>query len=245
MKSSFKQVLTYCILLSGLVFAGWYLNFNQKVPDNNTSTPDNNPTTDAKDNTPSRDQLTAMVARINGDVSALGKSSDDHREAMMADKLNALNREVGSLRDKLNALLLNNETFSPESAAVANTEHLSEEEQEQQARAQIEQQLAMYDRVAKQEGIDQNWASDAQAKVHQSFQNLAEDGIGVSEVKCHSSLCKARFFFDTADADSAIQNLQGVSPWQGETFIWIADTERGEGVIYLARDGDSLPDPDR
>lgn len=266
MQASVKKVTIVCALVSGLVVAGWYGYFQQKGPVSNRTVETQEAFSAYEQLATKIDRINADVlalrnnpgagreAQITQEVTALqrdmetfrtelglrSKSPDKRPDARIAEKLDALHREIGVLRDRLNALS-NDGALVPDGAAAAYRLPQSVEEQEQEARTQVEQQLALYKSVARQEGIDQTWAGEAQEAIYQSLQELAEEGIGALEVNCHSSFCEAHFFFDTTDAATALQKLQDISPWGSEAFI-IADTERGEGTMYLAREGSSLPE---
>lgn len=236
MKTNFKKAATYCGLLSGLVIAGWYVSFYREMPDTLSTIEAKE---EKKESAPFHDQLMPND-HAKKDVRISSQKANEPQEARTEEKLNRLQSEVESLRHKLYTLE-NRAALSPDGTPVTDSKPLSEEEQEQQLKAQLEKQLALYDSVAKLEGVDQTWAGGAEGKIYESWLDLDNDHLGLLEVKCHSSLCEARFSFDTAEGDSFMQTLNGFSPWPGETFI-TADTKSGEGIMYLAREGNNLPD---
>ncbi|MGI9334814.1 MAG: hypothetical protein ACR2RL_16850 [Gammaproteobacteria bacterium] len=158
-------------------------------------------------------------------------------------RIDQLALEVASLRAELgyltNELAANIEAEGP----VADDEKLGLSEEEKQAKAiqDVEDQLATYDDEGIQEGADPLWAPRARTQLYESFEGLRAHGIGVGEVSCHSSFCKAEFFIDSDDTNTAMRHLQDVAPWGGESMVWIKDVELGRGVIYVAREGEILP----
>lgn len=234
MKSRTKKTLSIGVFLVGLTTFGGYL-INQNQSQDNLKSSNNIPDT--------RERLMARINRMNSDIRELRKNSASNYPDDTEKKLRKLSQEMMTLRNQFSTLSDNVVLHAPESELDAETPELAltEEEREAEVKAQIEQQLNLYDNIAIQEGVDLEWASKAQADVYKSFHNLSADGVGISEVKCHSSFCQARFSIDS-DSNTAFEKLQGVSPWEGESFIWIQDIEQGEGVIYLAREGQPLPD---
>jgi hypothetical protein len=228
----------YCGVIISVASMAWYVSGSPKMPEDRSPIAAKE---EAKESTPSGEQGLATIDSAHEDVPIVSKKVAEPREAKTEEKVERLRSEVASQRHKLETLE-GHAAFSPDGIAVTEAPPLSEEELEQQAKAEIARQVALYESVAKQEGIDHTWANGAQQAISQSLAEFAAKGLGAVDVKCHSSLCEARFFFDVAAPTSALQTLQSFSPWPGEVFI-VADTEKGEGRLYLAREGNNLPHP--
>lgn len=237
MKSNLGKILRVALLLGGFAAVSWYLNFDQQALQNESTRRSEN-----ADKT--REQLVSQTDQVELNITESRKDSDSRPQGDIEGSVGKLDREMAALRDRLNALSASVAANSAESQADNENQEaaVSEEEREAEVKAQIEQQLELYDNVAAQEGVDQEWASNAEADVYESFQNLSDERVGVSEVRCHSSFCQAQISIDNEDTNAAMRKLQEVAPWEGESFIWIEDVEQGEGLIYLAREGQKLPD---
>ena len=198
------------------------------------------------------EQLTSRIDSINLDIAELQKNTssptDSSNTVDVAKKTHQLRDEIEALRKQLTVLTkkATNDANLPQAGSSTADEDqdksfLTEEEREIEVAAQMEQQLELYDNAALQEGVDDSWASQAQTDVYNSFQTLSNDGVSVSEVACHRSFCQAKFSLEGENHDMTIGKVQGLSPWEGESFIWIKDIEQGDGVMYLARQGQALP----
>lgn len=238
MKNSIlKNTLIYGALLSVILAISWTLNRDQHESENNfISVP-----------TTSSEQLAVEIDRLNSKIIELKRSSGLHIQGEVNDKFNKLHHEMVGLRDQLDSLSGTIAANPSDIDGFKNQEDLlSEEEQEEVVKRQIEEQFALYDDIAAQEGVDQEWANDAQIAIYESFNNLADSGgVSVSAAICHRTFCQVSFDLDNGDSGYAFEKLQEFVPWEdGESLLWIENIEQGEGRIYLAREGYKLPDSD-
>ncbi|NOT53490.1 MAG: hypothetical protein HOP18_02690 [Deltaproteobacteria bacterium] len=229
MRIPLTKAAMYCGVIISVASMVWYVSVSPKMPEDRSPIAAKE---EAKEST---------LESAHEDAPIVSKKETEPQEGKTEEKVDSLRSEVASQRHTLKTLE-ERTAFSPDGIAVTDAPPLSEEELEQQAKAEIARHVALYARVAKQEGIDHTWASSAQQAISQSLGELSAKGLGAVDVKCHRSLCEARFFFDVAAPTSALQNLQSFSPWPGEVLI-VADTEKGEGRLYLAREGNNLPHP--
>jgi len=265
MKPQAKKVIILGIFLIGIVFIGGYMKIrplenNEQamalVSSKHDASLSTNMFTELSNNLHKMnevsEQLTSRIDNINLDIAELQKNTnsptDSPNTVDVAKKTHQLRDEIEALRKQLTVLTNKaaNYTNLPQAEVSTTDENqdnisLTEEEREVQVTAQMEQQLELYNSAALQEGVDDGWASQAQTDVYNSFQTLSTDGVSVSEVACHSSFCQAKFSLGGENNDIAIGKVQGLSPWEGESFIWIKDIEQGDGVMYLARQGQELP----
>ncbi len=233
-------LVTVGVLSLGLMAAGGYRYLDGKLPDKQGYSL-------AKDGEGTRaagHHLASDIERINTEIAALRNTSSKGPRGEMERRVTELHGDMQSLRDQLKALSDNvslQQAVKDVPTSESSDATLTEEESEQRLRAQVEEQLAYIEEAATVEGTDPQWAETAMTDVLESFQSLSEEGVGVSDVRCHASFCQARFRLDDENVTATLQKLQTVSPWKGETFVWIEDVEQGEGVIYLAREGYELP----
>lgn len=232
-----KLLLTSSVLLSGLIAAGVYIYFDDTT--NKEPVFDSAQGTDA-----ARHSVVSEIERINAAIAALQNGVHRGRRGDVASQLTKLRAEMKSLRDQLNALSGSvplEQSVEDGLASERLDAAMTEEEREQHLKAQMEEQIASFETAATVEGVDPEWEPTAKAEVLESFQALREEGVGVSDVQCHTSFCRARFHLDSQNVNASLRKLQSVSPWKGGTFIWVEDIEQGEGLMYLARDGHRLP----
>ncbi|MCP4934249.1 MAG: hypothetical protein GY927_08620 [bacterium] len=192
-----------------------------------------------------RNGLVSEIKRINAQITELQKASRSDRQKGIGQRLNTLYRELDLLRNQLNSITkdlafgvsADAEPTIDDQASDVTQDPMSEEEQ---LVDYVDQQLALYKDSAMDEGPDREWAPEAQSVLLDAFENLVEDGVGVSEVKCFSTFCEADISLENYSAE-AVRKLQQFSPWNGEMTVFIKDLEQGEGVVYLAREGHYLP----
>lgn len=224
------------LLLTGFAAFGLYLNYEN-------SNSEFEPTKSENRITNLREKTLSIEERAATREELLAKPPKRTNRPGPANEISQLKRYIDKLDNRIDALA---NQVAGQAATVPATPadtvpELTEQEREAQARQQMLDQLALFDKVATQEGIDEEWALDAQADVYESFQNLADEGLGLAEVKCHSSFCEADFSFAAEQGNEGIKRLVEVSPWEGEAMIWVDNINEGKGVIYLAREGQSLP----
>jgi hypothetical protein len=265
MKSQAKIIIILSVVLIGIVFIGGYMKMQQfesnkqtmkAVTSTHNATSSANTVTELAKNIKLMngvsEQLMSRIDQIKLDIIELQKNTnvpaDSSTQVDVAKKTHQLSDEIETLRKQLTLLTNKAENYANLPQAESSTADegqgkllLTEEEREIEVAAQMQQQLEIYDNAALQEGVDDGWASQAQTDVYNSFQTLSTDGVSVSEVACHRSFCQAKFSLDGENNDLAIGKVQKLSPWEGESFIWIKDIEQGDGVIYLARQGQVLP----
>jgi tRNA A37 N6-isopentenylltransferase MiaA len=229
------------LLITAIAVGGASFFFQKKVDEDSAR-----PVTAKKDDVTdshANELLREEIDRIESQIARLKKDSEDRTEGAIEQRFSRIYEEIRLLREQINTLSVNRpsdqsmygavEVQPPEAA-------LTEEEREQQLRAEVERQLALYEATALQEGSDGSWAPSAKVEVFEAFRALADEGISASHVECHTSFCQVQFSLANGSNES-IGKLQEASPWSGETFLWIEDIEQGAGVVYFARDGYDLP----
>ena len=187
--------------------------------------------------------LKAIGKQMNDQLTKSKLRNNRTSNSKLENRINSLDQKIALLGSQLNGLT--SEALLPSMEKDETLEEpLTEEEMADQLKAEAERQINSFEELATQEGIDEKWATAAEEDVAGSFLALAESGIGMSKVQCHSSFCQAQISVDSTEPEAAIGKLQEASPWGGEVLIWIEDLEQGEGLVYLARDGYNLNLPD-
>ena len=184
----------------------------------------------------------ARLRELDRKMVALRNLADSASEPT-GGRIHQLSLEIASLRSGLDKLAEKLEGRGAGNEFVSGREelNLTEEEKEAMALQKIEAQVATYDELGIREGPDPDWSLDAQEQLYDAFEALREQGIGVGDVVCHTSFCQADFTVESDSGAEIIHDLQNVGPWGGERLVWIKDVEKGAGVMYVARDGGSLP----
>ncbi|MEE9337825.1 MAG: hypothetical protein V3U87_07070 [Methylococcaceae bacterium] len=232
-----KKIIVYGSLLSVIVGAVYHLN-NKKFGSGLNE--------GIKQTSLSKDQLTDEINRLSFGDTELKLASTSHSQNDIKNKLNKINGKIEALRDQYDSLS-NMVALSPFDINDDESEDtmLSEEEEVEVFKKQVKEQIDLYDNLAAEEGVDQKWATDAQANIYESYSSLTDSGIDVADVKCHRSFCQAAIILDDGHGDDVMQKLQEIAPWEdGESFVWFEDLEQGEGSIYLSREGEKLPNID-
>ncbi|MBE1301445.1 MAG: hypothetical protein GJ680_16275 [Alteromonadaceae bacterium] len=105
----------------------------------------------------------------------------------------------------------------------------------------IQRKLASFDRTLFEEGEDLNWSLRVRDKVGRTLSNNAMlKGVHLADSQCGKTICKLGLTVEPGEnIEEKIQMLMLNRPWEGESFVSF-DFD-GEGEIYFAREGESLP----
>jgi hypothetical protein len=164
-----------------------------------------------------------------------------------------MKRELAALRSRLSQVDQDQASIDRELDQIAEARReqtvskdtdappLTPEEEDRRAQAQIQAQIELIENARRAEPPDPQWASTAQVALHEAFQSKAVTGMQVGETDCRTTLCRAELLLDSSTSPQVIsRELVHLAPWSGQSFIHL-NIETGEGVIYLAREGHSLP----
>jgi hypothetical protein len=118
------------------------------------------------------------------------------------------------------------------------------------APAPTEEQIAKTARAATRtleetftaEPPDPEWAGRAELALTETYRNSEElPGVNLLGAECRSTLCVLEVGLDgDTSPGEAYSDLVFATPWPGESFIAI-DEATGAALLYLAREGHSLP----
>jgi hypothetical protein len=163
--------------------------------------------------------------------------------------------EVAALRGELRSLLAQIETDgAPRSAAVdveaepdAGAESVARPDPRAIAEAELEwggDYAAQLDEQLDAEPVDHAWASEGEALAKASFAALGAESV-VGTAQCRSTLCRVEISHDAESGhDSAVTAIRDDRTWTGP-FIAIPmnDGSGPKTVVYLGREGESMPSP--
>jgi len=101
------------------------------------------------------------------------------------------------------------------------------------------QQLAFEDRIL-EEGDD--WAG-AQGLEAELTRSLDEGSIrATASTRCGQTLCRVNFAFEDAiDLEEQFLDIPNLMPWTGEGFATIDAEDPRRAIVYVAVEGESLP----
>ena len=123
----------------------------------------------------------------------------------------------------------------------ANAATLTPEEEQARTEAQIQTQVALLEGTLLGEKSDSAWGNTAQLALNTTFHSETMAGVQLMKADCRTTLCRLELFLDGSTApEDSFRKLVHSSPWQGQGFVQI-DGESGKAVVYLAREGYSLP----
>ena len=91
------------------------------------------------------------------------------------------------------------------------------------------------------ESIDELWSQSAVQTFHHTIKYSPIDGVELLDVDCRSTMCRADFALDDQSLDVDALALQESIPWDSDMVIQIEDVHSGEFVVFLAREGYSIP----
>jgi hypothetical protein len=168
-------------------------------------------------------------------------------------ELEALRRELASVRADVTRMLAESaQLLEPAGAdpapAPRDRGELDPEEPGPPERpdiAQIEadlelEQLAYEDRL-REEGDD--WA-EAKGLETELMRSLGEGSIrATANARCGQTLCRVNFAFEDAiDLEDQFHDIPNMMPWTGEGFATIDAEDPRRAIVYVALEGESLPE---
>lgn len=175
--------------------------------------------------------LKAEIERLKADKKGLARLSDEMKS------------ELTSLRSRLTQVERDQESIgrAPLGDEKADAPALTPEEELERAEAQTQAQVELIEGTMLTQKTDPEWANTAQLALHEVFQSEATAGILLMNAECRTTLCRMELVLDgSVSPEDSFRKLTHLAPWQGQGFVRI-DPEGGSAVVYLSREGDSLP----
>lgn len=119
------------------------------------------------------------------------------------------------------------------------------EEEAQHADERTQAQFDLVETTLLTEQVDPTWAPSAEQALHEVFHRQEIAGLHLGEAACHTTLCRLALTLDNAIApEESLHALTHLAPWSGQGLMRIDRSGSGEVLLYLAREGFTLPHPD-
>jgi hypothetical protein len=113
--------------------------------------------------------------------------------------------------------------------------------EDEDVQAQVQTQIEGFEGTLVEEAADPGWASAVQVALQEALDREAMTGLRLVEADCRTSLCRLELALDGAmPPGEAFEPLIHSAPWDGPWFAHI-DEASGVAVVYLSREGDTLP----
>jgi FtsZ-binding cell division protein ZapB len=202
---------------------------------------------------PGKDATLADIEALKAEIEAL-KRGKQHLEQDSTD----IQNELTSLRSKLVRLnqdqIMNSAHIDP----IAETGHegsennaedketavleLAPEEEVELADYQMQAQVDLFEETIFTEGTDPEWSKDAELALDMAYQSEEMRGVEAVDAECRTTVCRVQLFLDgSTPSEETFRNLVDLTPWEGQGFVRIDEGDSSQVVVYLARDGHSLP----
>lgn len=103
----------------------------------------------------------------------------------------------------------------------------------------------LIENTIKSEPGDLEWTNSVRTTLEEMFLSEKFADIQVLGTECGSTLCRIRFYLDdrgsTQDGIQRLARIAPTMPASAESWIRTENTETGEAVMYLARQGHPMP----
>ncbi|PXF60269.1 MAG: hypothetical protein C4B58_00035 [Deltaproteobacteria bacterium] len=189
--------------------------------------------------------LEAEIKEMKG-----GSSDLERRSAEMNSELTSLRSQLVDLNqgqeliDRIASAGLESLGESAPDGEGAAAE-LTPEEEAEQVEAQTMELIEFFEETILTEGTDPEWSSLAELALDDASKSEEMTEFNLVDAKCGTTMCRMELSLDGSESpEESFRKLVHLAPWQGEGFIRVQDgndRESAQAVIYLARDGYSLP----
>lgn len=191
------------------------------------------------------DALKAEIKEMKG-----GSSDLERRSAEMNSELTSLRSQLVDLNqgqesiDRIASADLESSGASAPDGEGAAAE-LTPEEEAEQVEAQTQELIELFEETILAEGTDPEWSSLAELALDEASKSEEMTEFNLLDAKCGATMCRMELSLDGSESpEESFRKLVHFAPWQGEGFIRVQDGNDGESaqaVVYLAREGYSLP----
>jgi hypothetical protein len=103
--------------------------------------------------------------------------------------------------------------------------------------------LELLEDVVSREAPDGRWSRDAAVTLSERLSAPEFAGTRASAIDCAQSVCRFRLKHESVDARERFQPALGSAPLRGSMFFHF-DSNKNETVVYVAREGQTLPSAD-
>ena len=115
----------------------------------------------------------------------------------------------------------------------------------EQVDAKMNAQAELIETRIHSESPDPSWTDAAEIALEDKFMSGNIRQFELVDTECASTLCRVRFYFSdigsTQIDNPKLTQIVSALPWTGEAWLRFENTENGEAVLYLAREGHTLP----
>ena len=189
--------------------------------------------------------LKAEIKEMKG-----GSSDLERRSAEMNSELTSLRSQIVDINQGQESIdriaspgLESPEASAPDEEGAA--EELTVEEEAEQVEADTLEMIDLFEETILTEGTDPEWSSLAEFDLDEASISEEMTEFNLVDAKCGTTMCRMELSLNDFDSpEESFRKLVNFAPWQGEGFISIEDgndEESAQAVIYLAREGYSLP----
>ncbi|MCP5004369.1 MAG: hypothetical protein GY941_10600 [Planctomycetes bacterium] len=157
-----------------------------------------------------------------------------------------LNNEIKKLETKFPALAAEKSSDSDIERSGDDGQNMENSEaallkEEEEALAQIREELDFLDNTLYAEYADPEWSESAVSSLYEMQNDDMAEGVEVLNADCRSTFCRVDMSIDSENMEDNVRNLMEIIPWDGETYVSIDDIRTGKAVVYISREKHSLP----
>ncbi|MEW6382250.1 MAG: hypothetical protein AB1611_22020 [bacterium] len=118
---------------------------------------------------------------------------------------------------------------------------LTPEQEDAKVAAETQAIIDMMEEKLQAEPVDSEWSDWAEKELSKKERDSNKD-FKVVNLDCHSTFCRVDLEFNVdLNKEEELGKLQDIIPWNGELFIHVDDVDNGQAIIYVSREGHSLP----
>lgn len=182
-------------------------------------------------NQPHADNSSSNTEKHSEEISNL-----ERVQSNLTKKLELLESKIAEIRENQHLAVLNE--YDGNNNQNNNTEMHPEIKED--ALGPIKEDIDLLETI-QSEPVDVEWSDSATKALYNSVQKNATGSVEIINVDCRSTLCRVEFFLNTPFKEEGFKELEKISPpWNGEGFFEF-DENSGLAVMYIAREGHSLP----
>jgi hypothetical protein len=177
---------------------------------------------------------------VNAHSSASAMERDPSLAQLNA-QMAALAAQIASLKHQASSATGNQEPTAPP---------LTREEEQQRGDAQTDAQEKLVEQTIVSERLDPSWAPAAESAIRKMFDDGQIESLKLVGTQCRATLCRIDIASNGSageggDFDQSFRKLLVRMPWQAQGFGRVYDPfgPSPTAVVFLAREGNSLPQP--
>jgi len=170
-------------------------------------------------------EMTSQMREIEKEQSDISR-----KIVSLESEMSALKEEIQSREDEADNMAFENKGLE---------ERLMEEEEK--TMEEIRADMALMENTLYTESEDKEWSDSALKTLNNTFLQDDSQSFTISNVECRSTLCRVDLQCSSAPPEESFRRLQELPLWNGEVFFHMDDINSGEAIMYISREGYSLP----